>query len=259
MNKQVDARTNTEAIAFISVITHGLFGFVQGDRHLDIITPTIPEHVYAAGTWGSETLLTSGETYILSGVKCGQNSKTKNCVTLSRKKSGITSVDPMKQTYCVIRAPLPKELNVIRALKRVVGDPTLFVGNGAIQNQLDNQIYVPIACELKYDVRDFNSVALGDIWKAATSGDPYLHVWAEPVFLTSPNHAEMAFGMLRDMFEGLDLEINPESDKKLEPEYFPEFKVPADRAGTLQDRCGIGKSRLDFSKIRNCFSALITE
>ena len=104
----------------ISLITHGLFAFVQGDRELDILTPTVPEHVCAAGSWGTETSLAPNETYVLQGVESADDPilRPENCLTISRRKSGITSIDASKETYCIIRSPLPKAFNVLRAIER---------------------------------------------------------------------------------------------------------------------------------------------
>src|SRR5271166_318477 len=109
----------------ISLITHGLFAFIQSDRGLDILTPTVPEHICAAGSWGTETSLAPHETYVLSGVECAEESilRPENCLTISRRKSGITSIDAPKASYCIIRTPLPRAFHVLRAIERAEDDP----------------------------------------------------------------------------------------------------------------------------------------
>jgi hypothetical protein len=265
MAKRSELGEKIAGLKKVSLVMHGVFAFVQHDNYLDILTPSLPEHVYAAGNWGlkadtgSEKLLASGATYVLSGVKCGGPPKPQNCLTISQKDSGITSVDPNRSSFCLIRTPFPAAFNVVRTISRDKSDPQLFLGEGVSQNSLENQVYVPITCHLEFDVRNANRVALGGIWTADPNSEhECVHVWAEPAFLTGPNHAEMAFGMLRDMLVGLDLEINPELDSELTVTYF-KGDIPEEKTISLQERCRCKARQVEFTKIRNCFSALITD
>jgi hypothetical protein len=255
----------------LTVVVHGLFSFVIHQGFLDLVTPVLEEHVVAAGTWGSEMLLQSGERYILSGP---QNTPVRgvkidpNHIQLSATDSGITSIDPSHERFCCIRMPVPAEINVLRYMTLDQPHPPIFVGKAVNENSL-NVEQVPTITSLRFPVPISNvgDVLFGEMWKWTGSPDEHLQIWAEPAFLTHDDHMSMAFNTLVGMFAGLDLDVNPEVDQfEWTPGFPPGVEgkqgIDPNDLMTLQERCGVASGvakhpHLAVVHVRNCFSTVV--
>jgi hypothetical protein len=279
------AATERPSTGTLRVVVHGLFVFVVHlGGYLDLLTPFIQEHVVGAGTWNHETLLQRGERYVLSMVKSPVTRPNVDSrhIFVSAGASEVKLINPNHTEFCCIRAPIPDEIKVVRALDATNYQP-LLVGEGVPQNGLTPN-YVPITTVLNYvgiplgdDGKPANPVTFGDwVWSGDTKN--YLHLWAEPAFCTMSNHTSIAFNQAVGMVPGLDLELNPANEGSTLyecPQPLYDLENP-DEGKTLQRRCGIvpppppktiahnernfpgGQAGSKFSNASNCWSMGVT-
>lgn len=185
----------------LNVIFHGLWAYVFGGTGIRALTPSIDEHVFKAGSYGTELRLKENKTYVLEGVHAAAQApdidQTSNVVL-----TGITRVDP-SHMFCAIDLPFPDQMIPFR-----------FLNNPVFSGQTANQLQatrVPDAQVLSYRFDKAENLTLGSnlSWQPYYQEDTRtvnLHIFAQPDCHVGIDHLQMASSMLVSMFPEADLQ-----------------------------------------------------
>jgi hypothetical protein len=181
---------------------HGLFGFHIRPDYIVVITPSIDEHKYFAGSWTKETELKQGEWYRLRGV--ANPSRPNAAPKLDSVKDavlpGISKID-MDASYFLMRLDFPRRIIPLRYVE------ASFTGEAA--QHLHSPF--PLVHIFEYEIFCRECLRLDSLegWPATEDDSDVksLHVFAEPDMIMPNEHAMHAFRSLVQMFPGVDLQL----------------------------------------------------
>lgn len=197
--------------AYLNVILHGLFIVNLEEQYIELLTPDIPEHQYAAGSWDRDELvyLSRGGSYRLTGVDINEAppdlTNIPNMV-LSKSTHGFD----IYRNYSrhIVRLPFPAKIKFLRILHK---KDNIYPTPG----NTDATIYCFSLCPvLVYKVWDLNQARLvakpplPKSWKPKfeeETGTANLHIWAEPTKKQPTSHAQKAFDRLSDLIQPIHL------------------------------------------------------
>jgi hypothetical protein len=213
----------------LNVVLHGLFVLNFTDKNIELLTPSVRDHVYRASSWRVKSFLDLKHTnkYELHGVECEQTAPLVD---------PEYNIAPPESSYKLRREcsvftmclPFPRMISLIR---RVPGEKNQLCGNVFQIRQLS-------LCQvLTYFVPDHRKLALSntcwmpDIDPATQAAN--LHLWAEPPLRLSRDHACHAYGKLSEML-GLDLQLLVNNTVPLDS-VFPVYGLPPEQEQGLSE------------------------
>ena len=189
---------------------HGLFAFVIKNDYIAVLTPKVEEHQYLAGLWKQEQKLREGEWYRLSGVS--DPARPNPWPALPKERMlflpRVKSIN-MADSHFLIRLPFPTQIIPLRFAKAI------FTGNQAPKANISPTF--PTVQIMRYRVVDYSNLRLEPFKAWVTQKRPpsiiNFHIFAEPNFLTHPEHAMRAFEGMMQLFSGVDLKLTETSDR----------------------------------------------
>lgn len=196
-----------------NVVLHGLFLLYIRRDHIELLTPSVHDHVYYAGD-GVKTLadlnhtpvLRHGEIYTLVGVNQFMECPpiTHHCNTLISLAQHGCNVEPSRSHF-IVRLPFPYD--IMPARTQTVST-AIYAGRDAATVFTDG---VSLCQVLVYPVMTFQDARLwGTNWKPPKDDSTptlNLHIWAEPTYDVGPIHAKHAYPELMKLIPPLELDL----------------------------------------------------
>jgi hypothetical protein len=198
----------TDSSPRVNIVVHGMTAMIFDvpAQKVFLKAPKVPHHVYGAGKWNEEMALMEGAVYKLSGVSLSKPIDLKNYAALpwvDWKNSGITGYK--NPPFCAFELPFPEDIWPLRPLPR--GATSLFTGNTAMSNKLDQTAALPLVYVLTYtnftgtpSLADPND-PLHPVWVGDAGATNHVHVFGEPAFAVADPHLKDAMIALNGLFD----------------------------------------------------------
>jgi hypothetical protein len=193
----------------LNVIFHGAIAFVLDREHKQILAelPTMPHHVYRAGSWLAETEIKGGGiVYELnpSSVEGGDG-------WLKKDKNVIVKFDPSSrrpQPFATFKVPQPKK---VTSLRTALLDKSDFEGTAS--RELPDKQPISLLQIFTYEIADQNAIFIdanrgdGHHWQPAFTGNHInLHVFASEDHFQELSNADEDFNKCMELFD-VDLRL----------------------------------------------------
>jgi hypothetical protein len=198
----------------LNVVLHGLFVLHVRKDHIELLTPSLHDHVYYAGArvdtladLKDRPLLREGQAYSLVGVN-----QFMTCPPVTHHFNTVISASQhgcevqSSHSHVVIRLPFPYDISPIRS-KAV---HPVYAGKSANAIFTDG---VSLCQVLVYPLATFQNTRLwGTNWipKVEAPGSyesQNLHIWAEPARDMNSSHARHAYPELMKLIPPVDLDL----------------------------------------------------
>ena len=243
------------------VVLHGTYAFSYDPakpepEQLTIVAPCVTSHVYRAGNFTEEAVLSPGG-YRLQNVNKG-NAPSPNPKKFSVVQR-IHTGDPSASNV-TFKMPWPHKFRGLRTVKPVnAGHAAVdLFQDGTTKSQNDvRPDETPLIYILTYQsISNPSLVDANSLTKWTYVSGKNLHIIAEPEHSPNESHVHDALGALDALFPvELDLAYNPNLDPNIQGDINPDpdHEVGDDEQKALCERLGFSGTR-----IRNCQAIVVT-
>lgn len=243
------------------IVLHGTYAFSYDPtkpepEQLTVVAPCVTSHVYRAGNFTEEAVLSSGGYRLQNVSKGNASSPNKKKFSVVQR---INTGDPSASNV-TIKMPWPHKFRGLRTVKPVNTSqaPVDLFQDGTTKSQNDvRPDETPLIYILTYkNISNPSLVDDNSVTKWTYVSGKNLHIIAEPEHSPNESHVHDALGALNALFAvELDLAYNPDLNPDIQGVITadPDQEVADDEQKALCERLSFSGTR-----IRNCQAIVVT-